>query len=196
MWGWLASLACADKVHHVADVVNVAIGVNLLLPVASSFLKCFLDGLDIEPEKIVEKHLDNQSVTSDGLEEIAVAAQAVEAERSKGSPLAWWWWVADVVAACVGIWLLLSGLVDRVGLWCLLLFLPSLLAIGLAVLKYLSLRRKFFSIIGKVKSQAAARKKCESAYVKDYVKKCKAAINRNGNGRKKATSKSQAATSP
>ena len=186
MWGWVASFACADKVHHVADVVNLAVGVNLLLPVASSFLKCFLDGLEIEPEKIVEKHFDNQAVTSGELEEIAVAAQAIEIEKAKSSPLAWWWWVADLLTACFGIWLLLSGKVDQVGVLCLGLFLPAILAVILAVVKYVWLRKRFFGVIGKVKKQVATRKKGESSYVKNYVKKCNAAIKRNGNGRKKA----------
>lgn len=187
MWDWFADIACADKVHHVADVVNVAIGVNLLLPVASSFLKCFLDGLEIEPEKIVERHLDNQAVTSGELEEIAVAALAIETEKNKSSPLAWGWWVADIAATFAGIWLLLSGLVDCVGLWCLLLFLPACLAIGWAITKYKKLRKTFQNVIDKVKKQVATRKKGESSYVKNYVKKCNAAIKRNSNGRKKTS---------
>lgn len=188
MWEWVTRLACADKVHHVPDVVNVAIGVNLLLPVASSFLKCLLDGLEVEPEKIVENHFYGQTVTSGELQEIAVAAQAIEIERSKCSPLAWGWWIADLLAACAGIGLLLSGLADHVGVLCLLLFLPAILAMGLAVVKYSKLRKNFLGVIDRVKKQAAARKKGASSYVVNYVKKCEAAIKRNSGGRKKQTS--------
>lgn len=188
MWELVTRLACADKVHHVPDVVNVAIGVNLLLPVASSFLKCLLDGLEIEPEKIVEKHFYNQAVTSDELEEIAVAAQAIEIERAKCSPLAWGWWIADIVTACVGIWILLGGLADHVGVLCLLLFLPAILAVVRAVGKYMRLRKKFLGVIDRVKTQTAARKKGESSYVANYVKECEAAIKRNSGGRKKKSS--------
>ncbi len=183
---WVASIACADKVYHVADVVNIAIGVNLLLPVASSFLKCFLDGLEIAPEKIAEKHLGNQDVTPDELAEIAVAAQAIENEREKCNPLAWWWWLADLLAACAGLVLLLTGWVDKIGLWSLFLFLPSCLAIGLSVRKYLKLRNNFLGVIARVKELSATRKKTASSYVKNYVNNCKKAIKKTS-GKKPAT---------
>lgn len=109
MFEWLSVVACADKVHHVSDVVNIAIGINLLFPVASSFLKCFLDGLEIDPGIIAEKYLGNLSATSGELEEIAVAAHAVEVERSRCSPLSWKWWLADFITACVGMTILLAG---------------------------------------------------------------------------------------
>lgn len=190
MPGWFEFLACAEQVHHVADVVNLAIGVNLLFPVASSFLKCFLDGLEIEPEKIAEKYLDNQSATSGDLEEIAVAAQAVVIERTKGCPLAWGWWVADLLTAGLGIFLLLSGWVDRIGLWCLLLFLPACIAISRSILKYRKLRSDFLGVVEEVKNRASARKKCGTPYVKEYVKKCENAIKRNQGGKKKSAGKS------
>lgn len=176
MQEWFSFIACVDKVHHVADVVNIAIGVNLLLPVASSFLKCFLDGLEIEPGKIVEEHFRNVDVTPGEIEEIAVVAQAIEVEKAKCNPLAWRWWILDSLAACAGIVLLLTGWVDKIGLWCLFLFLPSCLAIGLSVRKYVKLRRNFLGIIARVKEQSATRKKTASSYVKNYVKKCNATI--------------------
>ena len=109
MPGYIASLFRDGTVHHVSDVVNMAIGINLLFPVASSFLKCFLDGIEIEPEKIVEKYFENQSVTSEELQEVAIAAKSISDERTKCSPLSWGWWLADAIAACIGILLLLSG---------------------------------------------------------------------------------------
>lgn len=187
MPGWFTFIACVDKVHHVPDVVNLAIGVNLLFPVASSFLKCFLDGIEIEPEKIAEKYLDNQSASSSEIEEIAVAAQSVEIERSKCSPLAWGWWLIDFLTACAGIVILLTGWADNIGLWCLFLFLPACLAIGRSVYKYRKLRNDFLHVIAKVKQQVATRKKCDTPYVQNYVKKCKGTLNKNASGRKKST---------
>ena len=187
MIGCMAFLFREGTVHHVADVVAMAVGINLLFPVASSFLKCFLDGIEIEPEKIVEKYFENQSVTPEELQEVAIAAKAISDERSKCSPLAWGWWLADAIAACIGILLLLSGWEDYVGLWCLLLFLPVFLAIGWAITKYKKLRETFLTVIDKVKKQVATRKKGESSFVKNYVKKCNAAIKRNSNGRKKTS---------
>lgn len=184
---WFSVAACADKVHHVSDVVNIAIGINLLFPVASSFLKCFLDGLEIDPEKIAEKYLGNLSATSGELEEIAVAAHAIEVERSRCSPLSWWWWLIDFIAACSGIAILLAGWDACVGLWCLLLFVPVCLAIFLSVKKYRKLKKDFFSTIEKVKKQVATRKECDSPYVKDFVKKCNGKIKKNGGGRKKSS---------
>ena len=186
MPGCIASLFRDGTVHHVSDVVNMAIGINLLFPVASSFLKCFLDGIEIEPEKIVEKYFENQSVTSEELQEVAIAAKSISDERTKCSPLSWGWWLADAIAACIGILLLLSGWEDRVGLWCLLLFLPALLAIVRSVLRYRSLRKSFFSVVDKVKDKIAARKKCDSSFVKNYVKECKSAIKKSNGGRKKS----------
>ena len=168
-----------------SDVVNIAIGINLLFPVASSFLKCFLDGLEIDPEIIAEKYLGNLSATSGELEEIAVAAHAVEVERSRCSPLSWRWWLADFIAACIGILILLSGWDERIGLWCLLLFIPVSLAIFCPVKKYRKLKKDFFNAIEKVKNQVATRKESDSPYVKGYVKKCQNTLKQN-RGRKKS----------
>lgn len=168
-----------------ADVVNVAVGINLLFPVASSFLKCFLDGIEIEPEKIVEKYFENQSVTSDELQEVAIAAKAICDERAKCTPLAWGWWLIDCLTACSGILLLLTGWVDEIGLWCLLFFLPACLAIGWSVHKYRKLRNDFLEAIEKVKAQINTRKKCESPFVNEFVKKCQMTIKQN-RGRKKS----------
>ena len=165
----------------------MAVGVNLLFPVASSFLKCFLDGIEIEPEKIVEKYFDNQAVTPEELQEVAIAAKAVSDERTKCSPLAWGWWLADAITAGIGILLLLSGWEDCVGLWCLLLFLPAVLAIVRSVWRYRSLRKSFFCVVDKVKESIATRKKCDSPFVKDYVKKCSAVIKRNRGAKKKTS---------
>jgi len=166
-------------VHHVSDVVNMAVGVNLLFPVASSFLKVFLDGLEIDPEKIAEKYLDNQSATSGELVEIAVAAYAVKTERSRCSPLAWWWWLIDFLTACVGISILLTGREECFGLWCLLLFIPACTAIAYSVWKYRKLRKNFLGIINKVKKQVATRKTIDSTYVQNYVKQCKGTLKKH-----------------
>ena len=186
MPGCIAFLFREGTVHHVADVVNMAVGINLLFPVASSFLKCFLDGVEIEPERIVEKYFENQSVTSEELQEVAIAAKAISDERTKCSPLAWGWWLADAIAAGIGILLLLSGREDCIGLWCLLLFLPALLAIILSVWRYRALRKSFFRVINKVREKIATRKKCDSPFVKNYVKKCKSTIKHSCSGRKKS----------
>lgn len=186
MFEWISVAACANNVHHVSDVVNIAIGINLLFPVASSFLKCFLDGLEIDPEVIAEKYLGNLSATSGELEAIAVAAHAIEIERSRCSPLSWRWWLADLIAACIGMTILLAGWDACVGLWCLLLFLPVCLAIYRSVKKYRKLKKDFFNAIEKVKKQVATREESDSPYVKDYVKKCKGSIKKSGNGRKKS----------
>lgn len=186
---WFSSITCIDKIHHVPDVVNLAIGVNLLFPVASSFLRCFLDGLEVDPKKIVERYLDNQAATSSELEEIAVAALAIEVERSKCSPLAWGWWLMDFLVACAGVLLLLTGWVDSIGLLCLLLFLPACLAVGLSVRKYKKLRKDFLDAIARVKTQITTRQKCDSPFVKDFVKKCQTTIKQN-RGRKKSAGQS------
>ncbi|MBR6734056.1 MAG: hypothetical protein IKL96_06625 [Kiritimatiellae bacterium] len=163
-------------VKHAADVVDIAIGLNLIMPVASSLLRFFLDGIEIAPERIPEKYFDGKDLTSENLTNIAVAAQEIERERQKCSPLAWKWWFIDIATASAGIWLLLSGVVDRVGIWCLGLFLPAVLATGCAAIKYARIRGRFMRAIDTAKKQAESRDKSNSVYVKAYTDRCKKAL--------------------
>lgn len=181
-------LAClppgVHSAQHVSDVVTIAIGLNLLLPVASSFLKCLLDGVEIDPEKIMDSNFKDRDATSEELTEIAVAAQAIEEEKAKCNPLSWGWWIFDVFAAVAGIAILLSGWVDHIGLWCLLLFVPVVTAIVCSGGKYIRLKRKFKTVLAKTKRQSESRAKSGSAYVKNYTDKCKKALKKHSSAKK------------
>ena len=178
-----------SSAQHVSDVVNIAIGLNLLLPVASSFLKSLLDGVEIDPEKIVARHFKGKDASSNELTEIAVAAQAIEEERAKRIPLAWGWWIADAVAALTGIFLLLTGWVDHVGLWCLILFLPIVIAIACSVCKFINLKSRFQDVVDKASRQAESREKSNSAYVRSYTDKCNRALKKLNRSRTKLVTK-------
>ncbi|MBE6395571.1 MAG: hypothetical protein E7046_01025 [Lentisphaerae bacterium] len=167
-----------NTAQHVSEVVSIAIGLNLLLPVASSFLKCLLDGIEIEPSKIIENDFNGRCPTPEDLTKIAVAAQEIELERSKCCPLSWRWWTADCIFAIVGILLLLFGWVDSIGFHCLWLFTPVVAAVVHSIWKYAGLKNDFNAAVKSAKSNSEHQKKKNSAFVKNYVESCSASISK------------------
>lgn len=161
---------CWAANRHLSDVVGIAVGVCILLPVAPTFLKRFLEDIDIDAERITKRHFREQKhVRQPDLERIAVCAKAIEDEKRRCNPLAWGWMVIDVVSAAIGILLLWSGLVEFAGKWVILLFLPPVGAVACSYSRYLRLRHGLTKAIEDVKRQVEAR--ADGGFVAEFAAK-------------------------
>lgn len=125
-----------DFASHASEVVCVAIGTNLLLPVAPEIMFRFFRGIETNPDKIIGRNFseDIQSYLDDkDLQKIGETAVSIRHRQTKEKDAPGLGWrVADVVFAVLGVFLLWSGLIDNtwVALLCPLLFAPAVIATG------------------------------------------------------------------
>lgn len=184
-------LPAFDLTRHASEVVCVAIGINLLLPVAPAIARRFFDGIDVDPDKIIGKKfradlqdfLDEKDIQKIGV--CAVSIMHRQSKRDASPGLAWR--ILDVLFACIGVFLLWSGWIDNpcVAKFCALLFIPPLVAAGWPFACFLCafLRLNFHVAMASFhawrKKRRIGRKKnvdATGAEIDDFVEKAKAAI--------------------
>ena len=135
-----------NSVNHAAEVVCVAIGVNLLLPVAPNILKKYLEYIDTSASSIVKTRFAGvaEYLSDNDFKAIAVACKEVEERRKSCSRTPGTaWCFAEIFMVVVGVFLLWSNWIEQptVAKWCPLLFLPSVFAVTDPIFCYLKIRR-------------------------------------------------------
>lgn len=126
-----------DYAAKASELVCVAIGVNLLFPIAPNILQKFLRALKADTEKVFQGLLgDVKFLRERDISELNELSTAILEEQKRCMEGKLGWPVIDVVAVIIGILLLWTGLVDFLGGWCILLFLPAVVAVIQAWWKY------------------------------------------------------------
>lgn len=110
---------------HASELVCVAVGMNLLFPAAPSFYRRFLKNVETDPKKLYRQHfvVFKGDLTTEEAKRIGIKAKAVDDKRC--AECGNWVWttleLSAVVFGCLSLW---CGLVDKIGGWSILLFLP------------------------------------------------------------------------
>ena len=158
--GWPAF----NLVKHAPEVVCVAIGTNLLLPVAPAIMHRFFRGIEVDPDKIIKKNFSKDIrayIGEKSLRKIGEHVESVRRRQAEGRDAPGLGWrVADVAFAILGVFLLWSGWIDDdlVAKFCPLLFAPPMIAAGWPFLCFLCALVRFRSCIRIAKLRAQATK--------------------------------------
>ena len=181
-----------DCTKCASEMVCVAIGTNLLLPVAPSIMGRFLNGIEVDPEAIikkkfsdVKKHIDDSDLRKIG--KIAASIDSRKDQCSKAPGLRWR--LLDIGFAALGVFLLWSGWAkdNDFAAWLPLLFLPAAFAAGypfacfLLALGHMKLAINWARWKAKRRKAKAAKAKNASDDVKisTFIAKARAAIEEN-----------------
>lgn len=180
-----------DHVANAANLVCVAIGANLLLPVAPSIMGRFFDGIEIDADKIVTNKFGDvrKYVCEDDIADIGTIASSVKRRREacqKNPGLLWR--IVDVLFAVAGIVLLWLGWTkdETVAAWCPILFLPLLIAAGYPftcfVCTLIRLKWNIFwtrrHAISKMKAEKKKKDQSEDKFREAFINQAKTALSR------------------
>ena len=180
-----------DHVANAANLVCVAIGANLLLPVAPSIMGRFFDGIEIDADKIVTNKFGDvrKYVCEDDIADIRTIASSVKRRREacqKNPGLLWR--IVDVLFAVAGIVLLWLGWTkdETVAAWCPILFLPLLIAAGYPftcfVCTLIRLKWNIFwtrrHAISKMKAEKKKKDQSEDKFREAFINQAKTALSR------------------
>ena len=178
-----------DFSAHASDVVCVAIGVDLLLPIAPAIMGRFLSGIKLDPKEIVRdkfgglsKFLDDDDLTDLGKIVVQINRDKCKCQSSPGLG----WRIFDVAFAIAGIFLLWSGWIDdkAIAKWSSILFLPAVLAVCYPLFCVIISIAKFnWSVFwarchakSNMKRELAKTKRSEDSDVSGFVEQVKAEI--------------------
>lgn len=175
-------------INHASEVVCVAIGANLLLPVAPSILKKYLDCVDTSASNIIKTKFKGVAdfLHDEDFKLIGVACKKVEDRRSRcNCKPGLKWYAAEILMAVLGVFLLWSNWVEQpiIAAWCPLLFLPVVFAVAWPYGCYAWLRWPLSRAIRiSLKNAREAKRRCESEravnnddYIVDFVEEARQA---------------------
>ena len=157
-----------DFGKHASELVCVAVGMNLLFPAAPSFYKRFLKNVETDPAKIYRDNfaMFKGDLTSDEARRIGIKAKAVDDRRNAES--GHWVWItlelSAVVLGCLSLW---CGIVDKIGGWSVVLFLPVVLLIVCTWKCSRRCKNDLEKAIGEVRESVKERSRAESVSQND-----------------------------
>lgn len=173
-----------DFVKHASEVVCVAIGANLLLPIVPSILRNMMSSIETDPEKIAKTKFKDliEYISEDDLKHVGKVAKTVQAKIEEcRCGQGWGWKTAELATAAFGVFMLWSNWIKEpfMAKWCIVLFLPPIAVVAIAYACYRGMRKSFDDEIQKTISNARdAKKKREEEkkidndeFVIDYVDK-------------------------
>lgn len=139
------------------ELVCVAIGVNLLFPVAPVILGKLLPSLETDVNKLFKDAQKGQFLVERDVADLKAVFDEILKERERCSSSKFGWPVWDGIAVVLGVVLLWSGLVDFFGGWCVLLFLPGIAAVVHAWRRFYLLKKKHSKVVKSVGARVRVR---------------------------------------
>lgn len=139
-------------IKHASEVVCVAIGANLLLPVAPNILKKYLEYVDTSASNIIKTKFVGLTdyLSDDDFKAMAIACKKVDDCRKRcNCPQGMKWCYAELITVPVGVFLLWSNWIENptIATWCPLLFLPVVLAVLCPYGCYVYFRRQLSRVV-------------------------------------------------
>ena len=140
------------------ELVCVAIGVNLLFPVAPVILGKLLFALETDVDKLFKLAPEDQQFLAErDVAELHGVCDKItdERERCKKPAVKSLRWEISMIAA--GVVLLWTGLVEPIGGWSIVLFIPGIVAVSVAWRRFCRLRDEHANVVSEVKKRIEVR---------------------------------------